>query len=240
MRRAKKAIIIKQYASYSQFVKRDVNRENLLFSLKINENLPLSFLTFSESRRIKGAMNVLDVVIVGIMGMSLLYSVWRGFVRDVFSLVGIVGGFLVAARFHPQAAEWVKPWVSSPWLASAVGFAVLFLTVFLFVLVLGRLVWKAVRVLHLGWADRLAGLGFGFLKGILVCAGIVVVLEFFPWARAPLLEGSRLAPHVKEVAWELGRQVPGQLGERFRKGQTPWKEERERTEERERSEGARP
>jgi membrane protein required for colicin V production len=169
-------------------------------------------------------MNVLDVVIVGIMGMSLLYSVWRGFVRDVFSLVGIVGGFLMAARFYPQAAQWARPWVSSPWLASAVGFVLLFLVVFVFVVLLGRLVWKVIRVLRLGWVDRLAGLGFGFIKGVFVCAGLVVVLEFFPSAEASLLTGSRLAPHVKQVARELGRQVPGQLGERFRKEQPPWKE----------------
>ena len=63
---------------------------------------------------------------------------------------------------------------------------------------------------------------FGFIKGVLLCAGILVVLVAFLPDRAPLLTGSRVAPHIIGISWELGRLVPGKLGERFREPSPSW------------------
>jgi len=169
-------------------------------------------------------MNALDVAFLGILGVSLLYSTWKGFVRDVFSLVGMLGGFVIAARFYPVAAAWVKPWVSTPWAASLLGCAAIFVVSFLAISMLGRMVWRSLRILRLGWVDRVAGFGFGLLKGVLLCAGLLVVLDAFLPPKTPLLAESSLAPSVREITREIGRRIPGQLGERFRGGQSLFKD----------------
>lgn len=166
-------------------------------------------------------MNALDLAFVTIILVSALYGTWKGFVRDVFSLAGLVGGFLVAFQFHSVPAQWLKTWLSTPLIANIVGWFIIFMLTYLTTLLLGRMLWGSLKTLRLGWLDRLAGLAFGFLKGILLCAGIIVILVAFLPNRTPLLSGSLLVPYVIGISWELGSKVPGHLGERFRTGDPP-------------------
>jgi membrane protein required for colicin V production len=162
-------------------------------------------------------MNALDIIILGIIGVSLLYSTWKGFIRDAFSLVGLVGGFFVASRFYPLAASWLDSRVPYPWMTVVLGWVLIFLIVYIAVSVLGRMVRGSLNFLRLGWVDRLVGFFFGFLKGVLLCAGLLVVLAAFLPPETALLVRSRLAPRVLELTHKLGRWAPGDVGERFQK-----------------------
>jgi len=172
-------------------------------------------------------MNELDAVILGIVGVSVIYSSWKGFVRDAFSLLGLVGGFVVAARFYSVTSGWVRSWISSPTVASTVGFLIIFLATYLACSFGGRVVRRGLKHLRIVWMDRLAGFGLGLLKGVAVCAGIVVLLRVFLPSDTSLLGQSRLAPYVKEIAWEIVNRIPGQLGERLRKDDSFWKDPRQ-------------
>lgn len=157
-------------------------------------------------------MNPLDMAFLGILGVSLIYSTWKGFLRDIFSLVGILVGFLAAARFYPIGAAWLKPWVKTDWAAALVACGVLFLVTFLGVSFVGRLMGKSLRLLKLGWLDKTAGFGFGFLKGMVLCLALLLALANLLPSRAPVLEESRLAPVLLEAARKIGKKLPGQAG----------------------------
>lgn len=161
-------------------------------------------------------MNPLDMVFLGILGVSLLYSTWKGFVRDVFSLVGILGGFLLAARFYPNVAGWLSPWVGKEWVAALVACGILFLASFLAVSLVGRMLGRSLKILRLGWLDKTAGFCFGFLKGLVICLGLLVALVNLLPSRTPVLTDSRLAPMLFQVTKEVGKKVPGQAGKWLR------------------------
>lgn len=169
-------------------------------------------------------MNPLDMAFLGIMGLSLLYSTWKGFVRDVFSLVGILGGFLVAARFYPVVTSWLRAWVTPQWAAALLACACLFLVTFLGISLLGRMLWGSLKLLGLGWLDRVAGFGFGALKGVILCIGVLAALIGFLPSRTPVLADSRLAPVLVEAAREAGKKLPGQLGQWLRALSLPEKD----------------
>lgn len=166
-------------------------------------------------------MNPLDMAFLGILVVSLIYSTWKGLVRDVFSLVGILGGFLVAARFYPYGAVWLKPWVKTDWTAALVACGVLFLVTFLVVSLLGSLLGRSLKLLKLGWLDRTAGFGFGFLKGLLLCLGLFLALAHLLPSKTPVLEESRLAPVLLQTAREIGKKMPGQAGKWLRDLRAP-------------------
>lgn len=166
-------------------------------------------------------MNALDLIFLGIMGVNLLYSTWKGFIRDVFSLAGLVGGFIIACRYYSVAADWVSSWVPYPEIASILGWILIFLIVYIAVGILGRMVRGSFQILRMGWVDSVAGFFFGFIKGVLFCAGLLVVLVALLPPEASLLKKSRLAPHVMGLTYELGRLAPGHIGERFRKSPDP-------------------
>ncbi len=167
----------------------------------------------------------MDAVILGVTGISVIYSTWKGFVRDAFSLVGLVGGFIVAARFYPVSAGWFRSWVSSPTVASAVGFLIVFLVTYVACSFGGRMIRRGLRRLRILWMDRVAGFGLGLIKGMALCAGILVLLRVFLPPDTAIVGQSRLAPLVKEIAREIVNRIPGQLGERLGRDDPFWRDE---------------
>ena len=167
-------------------------------------------------------MNGLDIAMTAIMTLCLVYGAWKGFIRDAFSLVGLAGGFFVASRFYPEASDFIKTWISSPRIAMILGWILIFFLCWFSVRMLSTMLRESMRVLRLGWMDKVAGLGFGFIKGVLICAGLLVVLSMFFPTDSPILTRSRLSPYINEITREMGKWIPGGLGDKFRKT-TPMK-----------------
>jgi membrane protein required for colicin V production len=153
-------------------------------------------------------MSTLDIIFLVIIGASVLYSLYRGLVREIFAFLAIILGFLGASYGYPRAAEWLKRWVEQETVAQILGFSVLFLLVALGVSLLGRLLSKVVRKGGLGWADRMGGAAFGFLKAILLIAIILLVLTAFLPPKSKVLLDSKISPAVLSIARGLSFLVP--------------------------------
>jgi membrane protein required for colicin V production len=52
------------------------------------------------------------------------------------------------------------------------------------------------NVAFLGWIDRICGVGFGLIKGVLIVTVIFIILTTFLSKGTPLIKNSILAPHV--------------------------------------------
>lgn len=158
-------------------------------------------------------MNPLDIAILAILAVSAIYSTWKGFVSDVFSLVGIGGGFILAARFYPEVSQLIRPWVETQWLAVLIACGLVFVATWFAISIVGRMVSRTLRLLSLGWLDRTAGFCFGVIKALVLTTALVLVLvEFLP-PRSPFVSESRLAPTVVQLAREAGKRIPGKVGE---------------------------
>jgi membrane protein required for colicin V production len=170
-------------------------------------------------------MNVLDWIILIILGVSTGFSAWKGFVRDLFSLIGLAGGALGATHFYPAGQSILETWLTASWFAAALSWIIIFLIVYVAAIALGRLVRASLAGLQLGWLDRTTGLLFGAVKGGLLSIGLVMVLTIFFAPEAAIIKGSRLAPRLIEVAGDLAGMVPGALGQRILEALPPPKEE---------------
>lgn len=118
-----------------------------------------------------------DFVLLGVLLLSVLLGLFRGLIREVVSLAAWVVAALVAWLGSEPAGAWLLPWTGSPQLARVLAAAALFLGV----LLLGGLVTGVLRGLitavGLGTVDRLLGLLFGALRGLLVLLVAVTLLE---------------------------------------------------------------
>jgi len=65
--------------------------------------------------------------------------------------------------------------------------------------------------MDLGWADRIAGAAFGFLKAILLVAIILLVLTAFFPPKSRILSESQVSPIVLNIARGLSFLVPEDL-----------------------------
>ena len=124
-------------------------------------------------------MNWVDLTILGVVGISAIISLVRGFVREALSLVSWIAAFFVSSSFYTYVAPALQDHIQDPLLRN--GAAILLL--FVLTLVVGSLVnflfSQLVEKTGLTGTDRVLGMVFGALRGVLVVAAVLFVLDQF-------------------------------------------------------------
>jgi membrane protein required for colicin V production len=162
-------------------------------------------------------MNGLDWLILAILLFSVLHAAAQGFVFELFSLAGIVVGYLLAAWEYPVAAHYLAPYVKTGLVASGAGFLIIFIGVVLFAGVAGRIARWAATSAGLRWFDRVLGAAFGLLRGGLIVVVLVMALaSFLPASRA--LADSTLGPYFLVAGRAAIYAGPGDFKKRFHEG----------------------
>lgn len=160
---------------------------------------------------VQTTINILDLIVFGIVGLSALLSFFRGFVREVLSLGAWVGAAVITLYAFPHVAAMLEPHVGSTMVAS--GFAALFtfMATLIILSVLGGLVLKFLKPgADVGVLDNGMGLIFGVARGVLLVAvgwflfSLAVAEKDYPdWVR-----GSVSLPYVKSAAEWVARIAP--------------------------------
>ena len=129
-------------------------------------------------------MTWFDWGVVAIIGLSLTLGLMRGFIREIFALVGWLAASLVAMMYAATVGATVARFIpdlalgeQARWL---VGFVIIFLTV---LIVTGFVALAIRRVLHaagLGLSDRLLGAGFGLARGLIILVIAVLLASLTP------------------------------------------------------------
>lgn len=149
-------------------------------------------------------MSTFDTIVIMTLGVSLLYSIFRGMIKEIFSILSIVIGYVAAVKYNNDAAEYLKPYISTESIARVVGFVGIYLAATLVVGLIGYMVRK---LLHksdaLSLVDRLIGGFIGLLKGVILVALVLVPLQWFPDFYKDLTKGSQTAPELEKATLKI-------------------------------------
>ncbi|MGI4939899.1 MAG: CvpA family protein [Janthinobacterium lividum] len=159
-------------------------------------------------------MNWVDLLVLALLLLSALVGLLRGFVREALGLCAWIAAAVLAFQFSPQAEPLARRVIGDASVADPVAFLVVFGVLLIAFLLVAAALGGLVRGSVLGGLDRLAGFGFGLLRGfaVLVVAYLVVV-PLLPVAGWPLaLRASRALPPVRSAAAFVVPRLP----ERFR------------------------
>jgi membrane protein required for colicin V production len=156
-------------------------------------------------------LNTLDIIFLILIGASVLYSLIRGLVREVFSFLAIILGFCGTSYGYLAMARGLRRWVENEAFAQVLGFVVLFIFLALAISLLGKALSRLVKKTDLSLGDHLGGGAFGFLKAVFLIAVILLVLTAFLPPRSKVLSESRVSPHVLAIARQLSFLVPEKL-----------------------------
>ena len=141
-------------------------------------------------------MNPFDVFIILIMGYSIVRGLFRGLVKEVSSIIGVLGGFYAAYSYYPMVAKLLSGIIDEQSYLNILSFLIIFCGLLLIISILGVVIKYLLNVAFLGWVDRICGLGFGLIKGVLIVTVIFIILTTFLSKGAPIIKKSILAPHV--------------------------------------------
>lgn len=112
-----------------------------------------------------------DLVAIILIGLLGLIGLRRGLIEEALKLIGMILASILAVRFYGLGVLLIQDIFNlSAGVLTVAGFIIVFLIVYLAVQLLSSLLKRIVSSLKLIWLDRLSGLGFGALKGILVMA----------------------------------------------------------------------
>ncbi len=127
---------------------------------------------------ILSTFTVFDWIVVALVGFLALGGLMRGFTYEAFSLAGWILAIVVVRLFHEQATGWLLPKTGGEATAASIAFIALFFgTALLARLAAGAAGGFAKRSL-LGPLDRVLGLGFGALKGLILASAMFLLTQF--------------------------------------------------------------
>ena len=160
-------------------------------------------------------MNLFDIVIVVIIGFCLIRGGFRGLIKEIAAIIGVLAGFYGAYRYYQILAEFMSKWISNDAYASIFSFLIIFCTVFLIINILGIIIRYAMNIVFSPWLDHLGGVVFGLCKGALIVAVLFFALTTFLPKGTPLIQQSKLAPFVSQLSEKMAQLVSDDMKMKF-------------------------
>ncbi len=148
---------------------------------------------------------------------SALLAASQGVIFEIFSLAGVVFGYLLAAWNYRALAGWFLPYVKNEWAAQAAAFLAIFLGVCIVAGALGRILRWVIKNVGLKWADSFLGAAFGALRGVILVAVVLFAMTSFK-VGLDMVAKSQLAPMFQIVGRGVSWVGPGELRGKFREG----------------------
>jgi len=161
-------------------------------------------------------MTWIDFAIIGIVFISSLISVLRGFVREALSLASWVVSFIIAWELHGTFARLLESMLEHGNIRLLVAFFILFvlsLVAFTLVIFFAN---KVVQRTGLTGADRVIGVFFGALRGILIVTTVVALAGYTQFPRSEVWNDSLLVSFFQPVAVWLIDLLPAEYTKNFR------------------------
>lgn len=156
-------------------------------------------------------MNWADLVILGVVVLSALVSLMRGFVKEALSLVVWIAAIWLAFTFCDSAAGLFQSWIGIPSARTILAFILIFLITLLIGGILSYLVGQLVARTGLSGTDRMVGIIFGAARGIVLVTAVVMLCGMTPFPRDRWWQESVLLPYFERSALWLGTFLPESL-----------------------------
>ena len=120
-----------------------------------------------------------DVLALLIFVAFLVRGVWVGFIRQISSLIAMIGGFALAGYFDSEFYRLILPYIDNSHTAFLITYIVLFIAFFFLIKLAGLGLKKVMDVSLTTWFDRTVGGLFGIAKGIFFVSLLFVVTTSF-------------------------------------------------------------
>lgn len=154
------------------------------------------------------ALTWIDNAIIGIMLVSVVISLLRGFVKEALSLVVWFLAFIVAARFSTTLSQLFANHIANESLRVGLSFTVLFVVTLIAGGFINFMVSELVIKTGLSGTNRLLGLIFGFIRGVVVVALLILLVQLTSIPSSDGWKNSVLVPKVEPVARWLQAFIP--------------------------------
>src|SRR6266446_7181630 len=161
-------------------------------------------------------MTWLDYAVLGVLALSTVWGIWRGFAREVVSLTGWVIAFLVANLLAGPLGDKLPESLAQPELRVIIVFAAVFLLMLAVTTLIGLLLSKILKEMGLGGLDRTLGGVFGLARGFLIMLAFALFAGLTSLPREQVWTGAVSRNLLEHSALVLKAWLPPAFAERLR------------------------
>lgn len=157
----------------------------------------------------------IDWIILGVLVISTLISIRRGFVKEALSLLTWLAAVILARLFAVQFTVILEPYIESESVRLGAAYMILFIGTLIVGGMVNYLISEFVKMTGLSGLDRMLGMLFGFARGAIIIVIFVAGLHYVApvkeddWYRQSLLvpEVVVIIEQLGPVLWEQGEQL---------------------------------
>ena len=156
-----------------------------------------------------------DFVVLGVIFLSALISVVRGFVKEALSLAGWIIALWTAVTFSGQVAEFLAAQITVPSVRQAAAFLLIFAGILCVTGMLSYIVGLMVEKTGLSGTDRLLGVLFGIGRGAVIVAVLVLLAGLTPLPQDPWWSQSAFIPQFESLALKIQELLPPDIAKQL-------------------------
>ena len=151
-------------------------------------------------------MSWLDLVILGIIVLSALISLIRGFVKESISLLTWIVAGVLAFRYFSPMADLLEPFIAAPTIRNVVGFGILFVITLIVGAIINFILGQLVSKTGLSGTDKALGVVFGAARGVLIVTMVVLLASLTPMPVAEWWQDSAMIGVFEQLA-QWGKEI---------------------------------
>lgn len=157
-------------------------------------------------------MSIFDYAIIFITGICCLFSFYKGMVREIFSLLGYLVGYVLSIDYYEEVTSILQSMLSKEMMVRISEFSIVFTIVKILVAIFifftikfsfdiaGRLIRRSVGgSIAISFPDRIGGGVLGILKGFVIVAIMMFPLSLFRGGYERVTQGSIITPYLEKV-----------------------------------------
>ncbi|MBW1899289.1 MAG: CvpA family protein [Deltaproteobacteria bacterium] len=160
-------------------------------------------------------MNPFDIFICILLAFCLIRGLFRGLVSELSSIICVLGGFYAAYTYYQAVSIPLSKWITNTDYLNIFSFFIIFTAIFICISLMGKLIKIILKIVLLGWFDRISGAGFGAVKGILIAAVLLFTFTTFLPQGSSFVKNSVISPYISTIAEKMTRFVAKKLNRSF-------------------------
>ena len=150
-------------------------------------------------------MNILDIIILICLIPAVIHGLRKGLISQVISIASLIIGIWASVKFADLASQWIAKYITIPEQTLKItSFILIMIAVFVALGLLGKLLEATLKLVTLGWINRLAGMCFSLAKSLLILGllamGFSSLNSTLEIVKPEYIEGSVLYPILKNIA----------------------------------------